>query len=1353
MVRIPFSHALSLLLLAGCSADWKTDADLDGDGVSVEDGDCWDSVEGPVEGGPGGKDIFPGATDAPYDGVDADCAGGDDFDVDGDGYRSADQAQPDGALGNDCDDSNAAINPSPDTQEVWYNDIDENCDGNDDDRDGDGYPCTTPADDTGFCEGDCDDADPSRYPDPSVPEVWYDGFDDNCDGNDGDQDGDGYWISSYQTLAGVPLPSSAVGGDCLDSGTADALDPFDDLPAADIHPDATEVWYDSIDQDCATDDDFDADVDGQRSLHFPDETGTVGTDCYDVADDVNEGRFDNPASLDPSAVYTGASDPWYDGTDQDCAGNSDFDQDGDGQDGLLYGGTDCNDENVDVYYGRTEDCSTNDDDNCDGTTNELNADGSTPYYLDLDGDGYGLGGPQNWCSGGDVQSHYTATVDGDCDDAAASINPGVVEVCDAANIDENCNGSADDGDAGATGKSTWYTDDDSDSYGDGASSLSACDAPSGYVANNTDCNDGNPGINPAATERCDSLDTDEDCDGTTDDGDSSATGQTSFYLDSDADNYGNPLSSSSACDAPSGYVANNTDCNDSTASINPGTPEICDAANTDEDCDNLADDGDSGATGKTSWYPDSDADSYSNNGATPVSACDAPTGYIARTGSSDCNDNVAAINPGATEVCDASNTDEDCDSTADDADSSATGKTSWYRDNDSDTFGLSSNSLSRCDKPTGYVADNTDCNDSAAAINPNASEVCDASNTDENCNGTADDNDSTVSGTGKSTFYRDADSDTFGSSSSTLSRCDLPSGYVVNNTDCNDASGSINPGATEVCDGGASVNTDENCNGTADNADSGTSNFTSFYTDADQDGYGTTPMVQACESYAGVSATSGDCDDNAPTVLPGATEVARNATDEDCDGVDDARWTGTRTVADATSSLAGTTGATTAAGTFGGVMAGGFDINGDGYADLLISDRNYDSGNTAATTDGGITYLYIGGAAGIATLANYRLTDGNGDAWSGQGVGMVGDTNADGKDEVLIGAYRYDDTGHTNAGRVALFRGAASISGAKTEANATILVTSNAASDYIGWSTAGLGDIVGPSSTLDGKPDWAFASMGSTSKVFIVSGALPSGTSYGPSGASTVTITASTTSQYLGTSIAGDIDTNGDSSADLAFSAAGAGKVYLFEGPLTANTTDTAADVTLAPTGIAYATWQTNASNYFASNISTAGDYNNDGYEDLLVGADGVSALAGAAWLYLGPISAGSAPALTFTGTAASDGAGKSVGGGINVDGDDYDDLLIGVGGAENGASNNTGAGVLFYGASSASGTYTLATVGSAGAVWYGSAAQTYLGLSVLAAGDTNGDTFDDFVLGAPVGKNGSNQAVGLAYYFQGIGQ
>ncbi len=1350
MVRIPFSHALSLLLLAGCSADWKTDADLDGDGVSVAAGDCWDGVEGPVEGGPGGKDIFPGATDAPYDGVDADCAGGDDFDVDGDGFRSSAHPQPDGAVGDDCDDANAAINPSPSVQETWYNDIDENCDGNDDDQDGDGYPCTTPADGSGFCEGDCDDTDPSRYPDATVPEVWYDGFDDNCDGNDGDQDGDGYWLSNYQAVAGVPLPTGTVGGDCLDEGTADALNSFSNLPAADVHPDATETWYDGIDQDCADDDDFDADTDGQRSLHFPDETGTLGSDCYDVSDDVSEGRFDNPASLDPSVVFAGATDPWYDGTDQDCAGNSDFDQDGDSQDAVLYGGTDCNDENIDVYYGRTEDCSTGDDDNCEGNTNELNADGSTPYYLDTDGDGYGVGSPQNWCAGGDAQSQYTASAEGDCNDVVAAVNPGAVEVCDSTNTDENCNGAADDGDSGATGKSVWYTDSDGDNFGDGTSSFSACDAQPGYSADGTDCDDDNSAINPAATEICDAANTDEDCDSTADDADSSATGQTSFYLDRDADGYGTSLTSSSACDAPTGYVADNTDCNDSAAGINPGEAEVCDAANTDEDCDNLADDGDTGATGKTSWYPDSDADNYSNNSATPVSACDAPTSYIARSSSGDCNDTIAAINPGATEICDASNTDEDCDNTADDADTSATGKSTWYRDADSDNFGLSSSSLSRCDRPTGYVADNTDCNDAAAAINPNASEVCDGSNTDEDCDGTADDNDSSVSSSGKTTYYRDADSDTYGTTGTTVSRCDLPTGYVVNSTDCNDASASINPGAAEVCD---SVNADENCNGTADNQDSTTSNFSSFYTDADQDGYGTTPMVGACEVYTGLSNVSGDCDDGSATVLPGATEIARNAEDEDCDGVDDARWTGTRTLGDATSALAGTTGATTAAGTFGGVMAGGYDVNGDGYADILISDRNYDSGNTAGTTDVGITYLYQGGAAGIATLANYRLTDAAGDAWSGQGVGMVGDTNTDGRDEVLIGAYRYDENaGHANSGRVALFRGAQTISGAKTEANATIVVTANAASDYIGWSVAGLGDVVG-----DTKPDWAFSSMGSASKVYVVSGALPSGASYSPTGATTYTISSSAANQYLGTSIAGDVDTNGDGSSDLAFSAAGTSRVYLFEGPITADSTEAAADVTLAPTGISYAAWQTNTAAYFATNnVSAAGDYNNDGYEDLLVGADGYDssvADVGAAWLYLGPIGSSPTAAMSFTGNVASDGAGKSVGGGFNVDGDDYDDILIGVGGADNGATTNAGSGVLLYGSSSASGTYILSTVGSAGAVWYGSSAQTFLGLTVLAAGDTNGDSFDDFVLGAPVGKNGSNQSVGLAYYFQGTGQ
>jgi uncharacterized protein (TIGR03382 family) len=132
---------------------------MDGDGYDAalcSGGDC--NEEDPT--------INPGATEIWYDGIDQNCDGNDD-DQDGDGVSVAD----------DCDDTNAAI--SPDATEIWYDGIDENCDGNDDDQDGDGSALPE----------DCDDTDASRS--PLTEEIWYDGIDQNCDGNDEDQDGDG----------------------------------------------------------------------------------------------------------------------------------------------------------------------------------------------------------------------------------------------------------------------------------------------------------------------------------------------------------------------------------------------------------------------------------------------------------------------------------------------------------------------------------------------------------------------------------------------------------------------------------------------------------------------------------------------------------------------------------------------------------------------------------------------------------------------------------------------------------------------------------------------------------------------------------------------------------------------------------------------------------------------------------------------------------------------------------------------------------------------------------------------------------------------------------------------------------
>jgi len=128
-------------------------------------------------------------------------------------------------------------------------------------------------------------------------------------------------------------------------------------------------------------------------------------------------------------------------------------------------------------------------------------------------------------------------------------------------------------------------------------------------------------------------------------------------------------------------------------------------------------------------YPDRDRDGYGGGSGGLYQAC--PAGYVTRGG--DCADTKAVINPGAQEVCDANNVDEDCDGRADDADSSVSvgSKTVWYRDSDGDGEGGVS-VRSACDEPVGYVSNNTDCNDSDRAVYSVGSEVC-ADGIDNNC--------------------------------------------------------------------------------------------------------------------------------------------------------------------------------------------------------------------------------------------------------------------------------------------------------------------------------------------------------------------------------------------------------------------------------------------------------------------------------------------------------------------------------------------------------------------------------------------------------------------------------------------
>ena len=497
---------------------------------------------------------------------------------------------------------------------------------------------------------------------------------------------------------------------------------------------------------------------------------------------------------------------------------------------------DCDDAVAAVHPGATETCDAVDND-CDSQIDE----GLTfaTYYRDEDVDTFGTATTtKSACS--KPSGYVTNSLD--CNDKNSAIKPGATEVCAA--VDNDCDAQIDEGLTFVT----YYRDEDVDTFGTSTTAKSACSKPSGYVTNSLDCNDKSSAIKPTATEVCDAVD--NNCDGKIDEG-----VLKTFYRDEDVDTYGAASTTASACSAPSGYVTNSLDCNDKSSAIKPSATEVCDAV--DNDCDGQIDEG----LSLTTYYRDADADSYGLASATQ-SACRAATGYVTRAG--DCNDTNAAIKPGANEVCDP--VDNDCDGQIDEGVTKA-----YYPDGDGDGYGTGTTPVVACTAPAGHATGAGDCNDQNAASHPYATELC---------NGINDDCDAWTDESVMTTYYRDADGDTFGTSGDQKGACSAPAGYVSNHSDCDDTQRTIHPGAPELCDG-----IDNDCDTTVDDGAKLT-----FYADVDGDGFGKT-TTQACTPPVGYVAVGGDCDDSKSDVHPGALETCDNR-DEDCDGtIDDTSLT------------------------------------------------------------------------------------------------------------------------------------------------------------------------------------------------------------------------------------------------------------------------------------------------------------------------------------------------------------------------------------------------------------------------------------------------------------------------------
>jgi len=508
-----------------------------------------------------------------------------------------------------------------------------------------------------------------------------------------------------------------------------------------------------------------------------------------------------------------------------------------------------------------------DDTDCDDTDSSLSS--TTTYYVDSDGDGYGSTTTADLCTSS-VPSGYSENSD-DCDDSDSSIyatstyyvdsdgdgygSSTSAELCasSAPSGYSSDNSDCDDTDSAIYAGNTFYVDSDGDGYGSTTTAeVCASSAPSGYSSDSTDCDDTDSAVNPAATEVCgDSVD--NDCSGTADGSD--ASDASTWYADDDSDTYGDSSTTQVACTAPSGYVSDATDCDDTDSAINPAASEVCDGS--DNDCDGTTDGSDS--TDATTWYIDNDGDDYGVSTTTQV-ACSEPSGYA--DNSSDCDDTDSAINPGATETCDGA--DNDCDGSTDEG-----VQTTYYEDADSDSYGNSSSTRDACSRPSGYVTDATDCDDTNSSVNPGASEACDG--TDNDCDGSIDD------GLTFTTYFEDGDSDTYGNVSVSTSACAVPTGYVSNSSDCDDTDSSVNPAASETCDG-----TDNDCDGTVDNGVT-----TTYYLDSDSDGYGdSSSSTESCSAPSGYVSDDTDCDDGDSSINPGASEVC-DGSDNDCDGTTD----------------------------------------------------------------------------------------------------------------------------------------------------------------------------------------------------------------------------------------------------------------------------------------------------------------------------------------------------------------------------------------------------------------------------------------------------------------------------------
>jgi hypothetical protein len=452
---------------------------------------------------------------------------------------------------------------------------------------------------------------------------------------------------------------------------------------------------------------------------------------------------------------------------------------------------------------------------------------------------------------------------------------------------------------------------------------------------------------------------------------------------------------------------------------------------------------------------------------------------------------------------------------------------------------------------------------------------------------------------------------------------------------------------------------------------------------------------------------------------------------------------------------------------FGGSVAGAGDVNGDGYDDVIVGAEEYDSGLIKE----GAAFIFHGSASGIAsgdeTSAATQIDGNQPGALLGTSVDGAGDVDGDGYADVIIGAIEYDEGGDINEGAAFIFLGSSSGISDGGPATADTELYSDQGAALFGATVAGAGDVDGDgyADVIVGAEEWTNGQF-NEGAAFVFHGS-STGIPDGGPGTADSTLESNQGGARMG-EVSGAGDVNGDGYDDVvlgapewAFGETDEGGAFVIHG--SASGVPSGDAFTLAfPNGLLQSN-QVGAA--FGGAVSSAGDVDDDGYADVIIGSELWDATPlndeGAAFIFYGSASGvaalggsdpSSAGVTELEATQANSLFGGSVAGVGDVSGDGYDDVMVGAPHWGVIPEFREGAAFLFLGSptgiadgSSGSADSQLGLDGNLG--------DSTLGSDVAGAGDVNGDNGVDVIIGAEEYDvaAGFNDDDGAVFIFHGV--